>query len=106
MHHRGCASARELSGAHLTAQSPGGAVASPLVQRRGRTVATAETVRNVPAIRYQPWYLLKTLHLLNDTIDRYPWTQLVDTDFAFEEVSTALEKSERREVRRAGIVMP
>ena len=62
-------------------------------------------VQVIPAIRYQPWYLLKTLQLLERTIDRYPWTELVDTDFAFEEVGAALEQSERRQVRRASIVV-
>jgi hypothetical protein len=88
------------------AQSAGQGVASPLVQRSRMVVAGAGTGRIISAIRYQPWYLVKTLHLLADTIDRYPWAQLVDTDCAFEEVGTALEESERREVRRAGIVMP
>ncbi len=63
-------------------------------------------VQIIPVIRYQPWTLLKVLRLLADTQDRYPWSQLVDTDFAFDAVNEALEKSERREVRRASIVMP
>ena len=67
-------------------------------------MVAAETVQIIPAIRYQPWYLLKTLQLLERTLDRYPWTQLVDTDFAFEEAGAALEQSERRQVRRASIV--
>ncbi len=67
---------------------------------------TRRQVRIIPVIRYQPWYLLKTLQLLSATLDRYPWHLLVDTDFAFEDVNEALEQSERREVRRASIVMP
>ncbi|HEX5503137.1 MAG TPA: zinc-binding dehydrogenase [Thermomicrobiales bacterium] len=63
-------------------------------------------VQIIPVIRYQPWYLRKVLQLLAATIDRYPWQMLVDTDFAFEDAGLALEKSERREVRRASIVMP
>ncbi len=63
-------------------------------------------VRIIPVIRYQPWYLLKVLHLLAATIDRYPWGELVDTDFALTDVARALEQSERREVRRASLVMP
>lgn len=67
---------------------------------------TRRQVRIIPVIRYQPWYLLKTLQLLAATLDRYPWHLLVDADFAFEAVGEALERSERREVRRASIVMP
>ncbi|CAA9585852.1 MAG: Threonine dehydrogenase and related Zn-dependent dehydrogenases [uncultured Thermomicrobiales bacterium] len=67
---------------------------------------TRRQVQVIPVIRYQPWTLLKVLRLLADTQDRYPWAQLVDTDFAFDAVEEALEKSERREVRRASIVMP
>lgn len=63
-------------------------------------------VQIIPVIRYQPWYLRKVLQLLAATIDRYPWQMLVDTDFAFEDAGLALEQSERREVRRASIVMP
>lgn len=62
-------------------------------------------VQIIPAIRYQPWYLLKSLHLLAATQGRYPWDALVDQDFAFDDVDTALLRSERREVRRASIVM-
>ncbi len=40
----------------------------------------------------------------HERASRYPWSQLVDTDFAFEEVNEALEQSERPEVRRASIV--
>jgi threonine dehydrogenase-like Zn-dependent dehydrogenase len=63
-------------------------------------------VQIIPVIRYQPWYLRKVLQLLAATIERYPWEMLVDTDFAFEDAGLAIEKSERREVRRASIVMP
>lgn len=59
-----------------------------------------------PVIRYQPWYLLRVLQFLSTSIDRYPWQMLVDADFAFEDVMNALRKSDRREVRRASIVMP
>lgn len=62
-------------------------------------------VQIIPVIRYQPWYLLKSLQLLATTQGRYPWEALVDQDFAFEDVNTALLRSERREVRRASIVV-
>jgi threonine dehydrogenase-like Zn-dependent dehydrogenase len=66
---------------------------------------TRRQVQIIPVIRYQPWYLLKTLRLLAATRDRYPWATLVDTDFAFTDVNDALERSARREVRRASIVV-
>ena len=42
---------------------------------------TRRQVQILPVIRYQPWYLLKVLTLLSETIDRYPWGTLVDTNF-------------------------
>ena len=62
-------------------------------------------VQIIPVIRYQPWYLLKSLQLLATTQGRYPWDALVDQDFAFEDADNALLRSERREVRRASIVV-
>ena len=63
-------------------------------------------IQIIPVIRYQPWYLRKALQLLAATLGRYPWQELVDTDFAFDDVNNALLRSDRREVRRASIVMP
>lgn len=80
-----------VSPGHLTPFDPG------LLNRKA--------VQIIPVIRYQPWYLLKSLQLLATTQDRYPWTSLVDQDFAFEDVDNALLRSERREVRRASIVI-
>ena len=67
---------------------------------------TRRAVTIIPVVRYQPWFLARVLRLLSETADRYPWASLVDTDFPFDQVNEALEKSERREVRRASIVMP
>ena len=67
---------------------------------------TRRQVQILPTTRYQPWYLHKSLRLLSETIDRYPWASLVDADFPLDQVTDALEKSERREVRRASLVMP
>ena len=66
---------------------------------------TRRSVQIIPIVRYQPWYLQRVLRLLAETATRFPWASLVDTDFAFDDVEEALHKSERREVRRASIVM-
>jgi threonine dehydrogenase-like Zn-dependent dehydrogenase len=55
--------------------------------------------------RYQPWYLGKALKFLSSTIHKYPYESIIDGEFDFSEVETALNKSVNREVTRASIVM-
>jgi threonine dehydrogenase-like Zn-dependent dehydrogenase len=79
-----------ISPGQLTPFDPG------LLTRRGITI--------FGVIRYQPHYLLESLRFLERNGDRFPFHQLLDAEFKFEEVTDALAKSERREVTRASIV--
>jgi len=56
------------------------------------------------AIRYQPWYLRKALHFLDENVGTYPYDELIDTEFDLVDVQEAIEKSDSREVTRATLL--
>ena len=58
-----------------------------------------------PLNRYQPWFLYKALEFLDSNINKYPFVELMDAEFKFEEIEEALNKSLKREVTRASIVV-
>ncbi|WP_134702967.1 zinc-binding dehydrogenase [Ammoniphilus sp. YIM 78166] len=66
---------------------------------------TRKSITIYPVNRYQPWFLNKALEFLSSNINKYPFAELVDAHFGFEEIEAALNKSYRREVTRASIVM-
>ncbi|MBD1381003.1 zinc-binding dehydrogenase [Metabacillus arenae] len=66
---------------------------------------TRKSINIYPVNRYQPWFLNKSLDFLASNIHKYPFADLVDADFHFEEIEIALNKSINREVTRASIVI-
>lgn len=56
------------------------------------------------AVEYDPWYLHKALQFLANTREEYPYEKLLDAEFALEDVETALERSENREITRATLI--
>ncbi|MED4352828.1 zinc-binding dehydrogenase [Schinkia azotoformans] len=66
---------------------------------------TRKSIQIIPVIRYNPWYLRKSLEFLSKNIDKYPFDTLLDAEFTLEEVEDALEKSANREITRASIVV-
>lgn len=52
-------------------------------------------------LRYQPWYLHKTLLFLEKYHDKYPFSSLTDRTYSLDEVQLALEKAASKEVQRA-----
>lgn len=54
-------------------------------------------------LRYQPWYLYKTLKFLEKYHDKYPFNFLTDRTYSLDEVQLALEKAASKEVARAVI---
>jgi threonine dehydrogenase-like Zn-dependent dehydrogenase len=66
---------------------------------------TKKSITIYPVNRYQPWFLKKALDFLSSNINKYPFAELVDADFHFDEIETALNKSINREVTRASIVI-
>lgn len=67
-------------------------------------ILVRKSIRILPIVRYQPWYLGKALSFLSRTIDRFPFNTMLDSEFTLEEVEDALNKSASREVIRASIV--
>jgi D-arabinose 1-dehydrogenase-like Zn-dependent alcohol dehydrogenase len=63
-----------------------------------------KSMRILPIVRYQPWYLGKALAFLSRTIDRFPFREMLDSEFSLDNVEEALNKSASREVIRASIV--
>lgn len=67
---------------------------------------TRKSIKIFPVVRYNPWYLRKALEFLSDTIDKYPFSELLDAEFTLNEIQEALERSANREVTRASIIIP
>ncbi len=65
---------------------------------------TRKGVKIIPVLRYNPWYLKKSLDFLARNLDRYPFETLLDSKFHLEDIKDALDKSANREVTRATIV--
>lgn len=65
----------------------------------GYIVRKSLTIKGV--LRYQPWYLHKTLHWLSKYHDKYDFINLTDKFYSLEEGQEALTKAYNREVARA-----
>ncbi len=89
---------------------PGGRYVSIGNVSPGRTTAfdpgllTRKAIQIIPIIRYDPWYLDEALQFLSRHMDRYPFGELVDAEFGFEEIADALDRSVNRSVSRASIL--
>lgn len=57
------------------------------------------TVKGI--LRYQPWYLHKTLQFLEKYNDQFPFASLTDRTYSLEETQLAMQKAASREVTRA-----
>lgn len=66
---------------------------------------TRKAVQIIPVVRYQPWYLKKALDFLANTIDRYPFAEILDCTYRLDDVMRALDESFERKVTRASISM-
>lgn len=65
---------------------------------------TRKSIEIVSIVRYKPWYLKKSLNFLSKNIDKYPFADMIDGEFSFENIEEALDQSAKREVNRASIV--
>jgi len=65
---------------------------------------TRKSVNIIGVVRYNPWYLLKSLKFLQRTFRNVDYEQLTDATFSLDQVQEALETSEKRIVTRAVIV--
>jgi len=66
---------------------------------------TRKAINIIALVRYNPWYLNKALQFLSSKIEKYPFGEMLDADFALEEIGEALDRSASREITRASIVM-
>ncbi len=66
---------------------------------------TRHNVRIIPVLRYNPWYLKKSLDFLVANKNKYPFESLLDADFTMDEIESALSQSAQRTVTRASIVI-
>lgn len=65
---------------------------------------TRKSIDITTAVEYNPWVLSDALEFLAATIDDYPYDQLIDAEFALDEIEEALEASEHRDIIRATII--
>ena len=65
---------------------------------------TRKSITVESLMRYDPWYLQDALAFLDEHGETYPFADLLDAEFALDEVTAALERSGERAVTRASIV--
>lgn len=56
-----------------------------------------------PINRYKYWYLDKSLQFVSETMDMYPYEELMDNKFTFDTIADALDQSVQKKVNRASI---
>ena len=66
---------------------------------------TRKSIKILPIVRYNPWYLRKSLEFLSKNIEKYPFKDMLDAEFTLDEINIALDKSASREVTRASIIV-
>ena len=65
---------------------------------------TRKSIDVVSTMRYDPWYLREALEFLAVHEDDYPFGDLLDADFALDDVQEALRASNDRSVTRGSLV--
>lgn len=65
---------------------------------------TRKAAQVIGVVRYNPWYLYKSLKFLAENYNKYPYDKFTDKEYGLDEVQTALERAEKRLVTRAAIV--
>jgi threonine dehydrogenase-like Zn-dependent dehydrogenase len=65
---------------------------------------TRKSIDITTAVEYDPWVLYDALDFLANTVDDYPYDQLVDAEFELDDIEDALEASERRDLTRATLI--
>jgi threonine dehydrogenase-like Zn-dependent dehydrogenase len=67
---------------------------------------TRKSIDITTAVEYDPRVLADALEFLEQTVDDYPYDQLIDAEFPLAEIEPALEASENRDLTRATLVPP
>jgi D-arabinose 1-dehydrogenase-like Zn-dependent alcohol dehydrogenase len=66
---------------------------------------TRKSIQIIPIVRYDPWYLNKSLQFLAKNIEKYPFEEMLDAEFTLQQIGEALDKSANRMVTRASIIV-
>lgn len=67
-------------------------------------IITRNSIEVHALVQYDPHYLEKALGFLADTIDTYPYTDLLDAEYDLTDVESALDHSASRDITRASLV--
>jgi threonine dehydrogenase-like Zn-dependent dehydrogenase len=70
----------------------------------GPALITRKALHVIGVVRYNPWYLYKSLQFLKENSNKYPYYKFTDKEYSLDEVQLALERAEKRLVTRAVIV--
>jgi D-arabinose 1-dehydrogenase-like Zn-dependent alcohol dehydrogenase len=81
-----------------------GNISAGLTVQISPSLITFKSLEIIGVATYPPHYLQKSLDFLARHMDRYPYTELCDATFPLAHAAEALDKSERREITRAGLV--
>jgi len=68
------------------------------------SMITFKSLEIVGVATYPPHYLKKSLDFLSQHIDRHPYAKMCDATFPLSKAAEAMDRSERREVTRAGLL--
>ncbi|MGH9388417.1 MAG: zinc-binding dehydrogenase, partial [Vicinamibacteria bacterium] len=63
-----------------------------------------KNIRIAFVLYYNPEYLEKALRFLSKNVNKYPYDQIADQEFALSEIALALERTDKRELNRATLV--
>jgi putative phosphonate catabolism associated alcohol dehydrogenase len=66
---------------------------------------TRKAIEIIPIVRYNPWYLRKSLEFLSTNVEKYPFHKMLDAEFTLDQINDALDQSSKRKVTRASIVI-
>lgn len=66
-------------------------------------ILTRRSILVLSVVRYDPWYLLKTLEFLKRNAKKYPFESLLDKEFSLDRVKEALDEAASRTCTRPTI---
>jgi D-arabinose 1-dehydrogenase-like Zn-dependent alcohol dehydrogenase len=81
-----------------------GNISSGLTVQLPPSLITFKSLQIVGVATYPPHYLKKSLDFLSANIGKFPYLQMCDATFPLSRAAEALDKSERREITRAGLL--
>lgn len=65
---------------------------------------TRKGINILTMVRYNPWYLKRTLDFLEQKSNKYPFESIIDEKFSLSNAKKGLEISEKKEATRVGLI--